>query len=318
MDLPIVVDVSGSMVYFEVQVNIGNIQFAKICGYKFLDTYEDRYPFWPNGAFDGDEYGLGNWKITLQGWTEDGVYISLVQFTDNEDNIGWYCFDRLLPGMYWVNETMMKGYYATRPISNLVMVYPHPQGPVCIRIDFGNLIPSPDPEMNFILKAGWNLWSVPMKVNGLTAKGLLDAIGPSGLMVVKLDKATGKYVSWVRGDENIPSLAGNNFAIVLGSGYYVWANAATNFALLGILAPTTDSPLAAGWNIVGYNTLEPMYASELLSKAKGTNAWLIVEYDSSAGKYVSYVKGDPAKFDFLVTPGRAYYVWADGLGVIDF
>jgi uncharacterized repeat protein (TIGR01451 family) len=318
MDLPIVVDVSGSMVYFEIQVDIGNIRFAKICGYKFLDTYEDRYPFWPNGAFDGDEYGLGNWKITLQGWTEDGVYISLVQFTDNEDNIGWYCFDRLLPGMYWVNETLLRGYYATKPISNLVMVYPHPMGPVSIRIDFGNMIPSPDPEMNFILKAGWNLWSVPMKVTGLTAKGLLDAIGPSGLMVVKLDKVTGKYVSWVRGDENIPSLAGNNFAIVLGSGYYVWANGATNFKLLGILAPTTDSPLAAGWNMVGYNTLEPMHASEMLSKAKGTNAWIIVEYDSSAAKYVSYVKGDPAKYDFLVTPGRAYYVWADGVGAIDF
>jgi hypothetical protein len=186
-------------------------------------------------------------------------------------------------------------------------------GPVCIRIDFGNMIPSPDPEMNFVLKAGWNLWSVPMKVDGLTAKGLLDAIGPNGLYVVKLDKATGKYLSFVKGDP-----ATLDFAITLGSGYYVWASAPVSFTLLGVLAPTTDSPLAAGWNIVGYNTLEPMYASELLSKAKGTDAWLIVEYDSSTGKYASYVKGDPAKFDFLVTPGRAYYVWANGLGVLDF
>jgi protocatechuate 3,4-dioxygenase beta subunit len=316
--LPIVVDVSGSMVYFEVRIDIGNIRFAKICGYKFLDTYEDQYPFWPNGAFDPDEYGLGNWKITLQGWTEGGEYISLVQFTDNEHDIGWYCFERLLPGTYWVNETLLKGYYATKPISNLVMVYPHPMGPVCIRIDFGNMIPSPDPEVNFVLKAGWNLWSAPMKVNGLTAKGLLDAIGPSGFMVVKLDKATGKYISWVSGDEANPSCVGNNFDIVLGSGYYVYANTPVNFKLVGVLASTTDSPLAAGWNMVGYNTLEPMYASELLSKATGTDAWLIVEYDSSAGKYVSYVKGDPAKFDFLVTPGRAYYVWANGLGAINF
>jgi hypothetical protein len=191
-------------------------------------------------------------------------------------------------------------------------------GPVCIRIDFGNMIPSPDPQMNFMLHAGWNLWSAPMKVTGLNAKGLLDAIGSNGLIVVKLDKATGKYVSWVRGDENIPSLAGNNFAIALGSGYYVWASVPTTFQLMGVLAPTTDSSLAAGWNIVGYSTLEPMYASEMLAKAKGTNAWIIVEYDTSSAKYTSYVKGDPAKFDFLVTPGRAYYVWADGVGVIDF
>jgi hypothetical protein len=108
-DLPVVIDASGAMSEWQASFNIGNIRFAKICGYKFLDTYEDAYPFWPNGVFDPDEYGLGNWRITLQGRTDGGELVSLVQFTDNEDNIGWYCFDRLLPGMYWVNETLLKG-----------------------------------------------------------------------------------------------------------------------------------------------------------------------------------------------------------------
>jgi serine-aspartate repeat-containing protein C/D/E len=309
--LPLVIDVSGMMVYFGIEVDIGNIQFGKICGYKFLDTYEDRYPFWPNGIFDPDEFGLGNWKITLQGRTDDGQLVDRVAFTDNEANIGWYCFDQLLPGRYWVNETLLVGYYATRPIANLVIIPAHPMGPVCIRIDFGNLIPSPDPQMNFVLKAGWNMWSAPIKVNGLTAKSLLNAIGSSGLMVVKLNKTSGKYEGYVTGDP-----VKFNFPILQGQGYYIWATAGTSFVLTGLLTPPTSVELKAGWNIIGYSQLKPTMASEVMKKVSGTSPLIIVSLDTNTGKYKGYVTGDPAKFDFLVTPGKAYFIWVDGAGVL--
>jgi hypothetical protein len=249
--------------------------------------------------------------------THDGVHVHEVQYTDNNDKSGWYCFDKLLPGVYTVSETLLKGYYATRPISVTVVVYPFPDGLYCQRIDFGNLIPSPDPQMNFVLKKGWNLWSVPMvvKIDGvpLTAKSLLAAIGGNGVVVTRLDRATGIYQSYVKG------MTSGDFAITMGTGYYVWCGAPTVFKLEGELMPTVDSPLVKGWNIIGYNTLEPMKASALLSKAVGTNAWIIVEFDSDTGKYQTYVKGYGDKFpDFNVTPGRAYYVYADGPGAIDF
>jgi hypothetical protein len=318
--LPITIDVSGSMVWFSVHADVGNIRYAKICGYKFLDTYETQWPYWPNGVFDEDEYGLGNWEITLDGYTDDGVHVHEVQFTDNDDHLGWYCFDHLLPGTYTVSEKLLNGYYATRPISVTVVVYPFPWGMVCQRIDFGNLIPAPDPEMNFVLKQGWNLWSVPMKVTvkgpdglwvSLSAKTLLSAIGPNGMIVTKLD--AGKYLSYVSGDKPM-----YDFDIKMGTGYYVWCSAKTVFKLNGTLAPNVDSPVSKGWNIIGYNKLEPMMASELLKKATGTNAWIVVEYDSATGKYQSYVSGDNLRYDFQLTSGRAYYVWADGLGAIDF
>jgi hypothetical protein len=207
----------------------------------------------------------------------------------------------------------LKGYYATRPISVTVMIYPFPNGMQCQRIDFGNLIPAPDPQMNFVLKKGWNLWSVPMKVEGLKASGLLSAIGANGMVVTKLDRATGSYQSFfiVQGRPSGP-----DFSIDMGTGYYIWCSAPTVFQLMGELSPTTDSPLAKGWNIVGYNTLEPMMASELLAKAVGSNAIIIAAYNSDTGRYQSYYGNE--KFDFLVTPGHAYYIWADGLGAIDF
>jgi hypothetical protein len=314
-ELPVTVDVSGSTVGFDERVNIGNMQFATIWGYKFLDTYEASYPFWPNGLFDEDEYGLGNWMITLQGRDINGDLVSMVMYTQNDgdpEDIGLYAFTGLLPGMYWVNETMMWGYYATRPVANLVMVYPFPMGPVVIRIDFGNLLPSVDPELNFLLHAGWNLWSSPLVVDGgLTAKSLLAAIGPAGVMVTKLDTVSQTWKSYVVGDPDK-----FDFPVVLGQGYYVWASYNTVFKLKGDLVLDSTTPLAAGWNIMGYNSLEPIMASDALNMVDGTTAWMITYLDSETGKYVSYVKGDPAKFDFVVTPGRAYFIWVEGPGSV--
>jgi hypothetical protein len=38
--------------------------------------------------------------------------------------------------------------------------------------------------------------------------------------------------------------------------------------------------------------------------------------DPETGKYNSYIKGGPARYDFTVTPGRAYFMWADGSGAV--
>ncbi len=177
--MPVHISVAGAMVYFDIWVNIGNVRYATVFGWKFLDTYGDYYPYWPNGLFDDDEYGLGNWEITLQGWTTTGVYVDRVEYTDNYDNIGYYEFDELLPGTYWVNETLQYGFYATRPICTMSMIYPFPMGPVQIRIDFGNMLPTPDPEIKFVLDAGVNLWSSPLVIaGGLSASGLATAVGP--------------------------------------------------------------------------------------------------------------------------------------------
>ncbi|MBN1677609.1 MAG: hypothetical protein JW880_03640 [Candidatus Thermoplasmatota archaeon] len=309
-ELPVEIDVSGAMEEFVRQVNIGNIQYAIIWGYKFLDTYEDSYPFWPNGLFDCDEYGLGNWEITLEGRDINGNLVSMVQYTDNMLDVGFYAFTNLLPGTYWVNETLMWGYYATRPVANLVMVYPFPMGPVMIRIDFGNLLPSVDPELNFALYSGWNLWSTPLKVEGgLTAKSLLEAIGLTGVMVTKLNTTSQKWESYVA-DDRIEM----DFPIELGVGYYVWVSSDTVFKLKGDLMLDATAPLVAGWNIMGYNSLEPIMASEALDMVSGTTAWMITYLDAENGKYLSYVKGDRAEFDFVITPGRAYFIWVEGPG----
>jgi hypothetical protein len=310
---PQVVDTSGTLETFDKVVDIGNVRFATIWGYKFLDTYCQNYPFWPNGVFDPWEIGIGNWRITLQGYTDTGVRVDLVMFTDNTGDIGHYAFTHVLPGTYWINETRQNGWASTTPFAVLIQVYAFPAGPVVIRRDFGNLLPSADPTVPFVLEKGWNLWSSPLMVSGLTAKGLLSAIGPNGKAVTRLDASAGKYNSYVSGYDD-----SYDFPIVLGQGYYVYAKQKTSFTLTGEFLETSSAPLAKGWNIVGYDKLQPMKASQLLASVTGSHAKAVTYLDAATGTYHSYVKGYSAAYDFTMTQGRSYFLWVDGAGTLNF
>ncbi|UCE45947.1 MAG: hypothetical protein JSU93_03525, partial [Methanobacteriota archaeon] len=302
--LPVLLDFSGAMEYFEATVYIGNVRYAKVFGYKFHDMIPDYYPYWPNGIFDEGEYGLEDWKITLEGWTNTGVYVSMVYYTDA---CGYYEFTELLPGTYWVNETLLWGWYASTPIANMIEIHPYPQGTVIFRIDFGNVLPEPDPEIPFYLTEGWNLWSTPIVVDGLTASSLLDAIGPNGLVVTMLDIEQGKYKSYVAG----MSLE-RDFPVVTGIGYFVYVTADTAFTLKGTFESQPKTSLLSGWNFIGYSSLRPIMASELLDKVEGSYGLVLTYYNEDEGKYESYIAGSSPERDFLVSSGNAYYIWVSG------
>ncbi len=287
---PVHISVTGSMVYFEVRVDIGNVRYATVYGYKFLDTYQDFYPYWPNGEFDEVEDGLGNWEITLQGRTNTGVLVDRVEYTDNYFDIGHYEFGEILPGTYWVNETMLEHFYATRPISNMIVIYPFPYGQVSMRIDFGNLIPELDPEMNFVLKKGVNLWSSPLEIpGGLMASDLATAIGPTALKISRYDTVTKTYRSFLPGI-NLPDGA-YDFPILVGVGYFVVTSADTAFVLEGDLTANAVVSLAGGVNILGYTELTAMSASELAASITGAKVYKISYYDPVAKVYRSFLPG---------------------------
>jgi hypothetical protein len=311
--LPVIVDVSGAQVPFEVVVNIGNIRLAEVHGHKFLDRYGNGPFGGPNGIFDVGESGIGNWEITLQGRTDTGVLVNEVRLTDNIGDIGFYEFTGLMPGRYWVNETLLVGFYATTPIANLIIVPSFPQGPFSFTINFGNTIPAPDPQIPFELNKGWNLWSMPIVVDGLTAKDLLKAIGSNGQAVTKLDKAADKYVSYVSGYADA-----YNFPIVTGQGYYVYVKDTVSFTLKGVLTGAGSIPVSKGWNIVGYNNIESTTASGLLNSVSGTTGKAVSWLDGQTKTYHSYVKGYSSAYDFAISPGRAYFLYVDGAGTLSF
>lgn len=313
--------------------DIGNMRWAKVEGYKFLDTYDgpdnnqDGCPDnWPNGIFDSavlgignkDEYGIGDWRINLAMW--DGSSWVTVGHTWTKKGIvnpalrGWYDFCHLLPGQYklWEQDRSRCGWVPTTPYEVQFVVPAHPWGnPVVIRVDFGNIMPTADPEIPFVLASGWNMWSVPFTVSGLTAKGLLNLIGSDARTVSMLDPTTATYKSYVRGAPDR-----YDFPILQGHGYYIYATNAVEFALVGEFVDSSQVPLVKGWNLIGFDQMQPVMASKLLTMVTGCNARTISVYDSDSGQYKSYVKGAPARYDLNVVPGVGYLLYVDGPGML--
>ncbi|HEX9907357.1 MAG TPA: SdrD B-like domain-containing protein [Thermoplasmata archaeon] len=324
--LPIEVDVhefTNEFIYDE-GTDIGNIRYGKVWGYKFLDTYQDRWPFWPNGKFDDDEIGLGSWHMTLEGWTYMGEYIQLSTDTSNalspgDPPVGYYEFGSLLPGTYWVNETKQRYWVATTPWSVVIDIVPFTWGQVVFRQDFGNILPTPDPELRFVLKSGANLWSSPLKMTSpLKASQLAAKIGPSFVKVSRFDTTLSKYQAFALIPGTTTPIPGSvDFEVKQGEGYFVMVSGDSAFTLIGDLVPNTSVTLGKGTNIVGYNKLTPMKASELASLVSGTTVTKISYFDPVAKKYRAYSPILPINLrgeDFTVTEGRAYFVMTSSTG----
>jgi len=100
-----------------------------------------------------------------------------------------------------------------------------------------------------------------------------------------------------------------DFVIEYGKGYYIVTKAPTYFTLTGDLQPTSTHALAKGWNMIGYDKLAPMKASELISHISGCKVYKVSYLDTATGKYYAYIPGISSDaLDFTVTPGRAYFV----------
>jgi hypothetical protein len=293
--------------------DIGNMRWAKVVGYKFMDTYggteEDLE--WPNGVMDPDESGIPYWPIYYMPW---GSCDWDVVLTSGYAPIGWYEITNLLPGKYVVYEDPL-GWVETTPNPVVVTIPYFPWGdPIVIRLDFGNVEPLLDPKLAFELQPGWNMWSMPLKiVPGLTAKSLLSAIGPAGLIVSKLDAAAGLYSSYISGWDD-----SYDFPIVPGVGYFIYAMEHASFTLEGDQAGSSQVALSTGWNLVGWNKLTTGKASDLLGMITGCNGYIVSYLDSRTGIYYSYVAGWSAEYDFTVVYGQAYFIWVDGPGALVF
>ena len=305
----------------KIHQDIGNMRLAKVWGYKFLDEYggtqED--PVYPDGVFDqNNEGGLPSWPIhwKLVGGIEVDPSPVLTEVDDDQtggDETGLYEI-WLVPGDYevWEDEEFLNTWEATTPWKVWITIPAHPWGtPVIKRIDFGNTHPLSDPKVPFVLQPGWNLWSSPVRVHGLTAGGLLEAIGPAGLLVTGLDEGSAKYYSYMADWD-----ASYDFPIVAGDGYYIYVTERVYFTLSGDLIGPSQVELKAGWNIVGYSRLTTTKASALLDMVSGCDALLVTGLDGKDARYYSYMDGWDSAYDFTLSAGQAFFIWVDGPGTL--
>ncbi len=117
----------------------GNVEYGSIDGWKFLDWDMD-------GTKDGNEPGIAGWEITIEGWLNDGdAMLPLLSFagcthigpiTIETDADGYWSFDGLLPGYYFVSEELLDGWFHTTPASVSLLVC---SGTDIVDIKFGNV-----------------------------------------------------------------------------------------------------------------------------------------------------------------------------------
>jgi uncharacterized repeat protein (TIGR01451 family) len=106
----------------------GNTRMGSIDGYKILDTDGD-------GTLTRQDERLAGWEINL--WTGDeNAPLDKIQ-TKTTDDDGYYKFENLLPGIYWLNENQKEGWTQTAG--------PEVRGPLIIQVgtdlhgnNFGN------------------------------------------------------------------------------------------------------------------------------------------------------------------------------------
>jgi hypothetical protein len=306
-----------------VRIDIGNIRTSSVEGFKFEDQYGPNGEL-PNMVKDAGEWGIGNWHITLEGRMVNGTYVFMEAWTRNDgcllNEVGFYGFTMLLPGTYWLNESVVEqGWVPTTPSSLRITVPAYSVGPPFkMVINFGNTHPE-DPELNFVLRKGTNLWSSPLQMGvSLKASELASIVGPNCLSIKTYNN--GKYYTYK------PGVSGpaEDFEISYGVGYYIVVKGFTTFRLSGNLVSGSQTTLVKGTNIIGFDELKPIMASQFVNQdptagpvyVHGATV-LLIKYLGSDGKYYTYKPGvsGPAQ-DFILTQGRAYFLVLDSPGTI--
>lgn len=84
--------------------NFGNTRMGSIDGYKLEDTNGD-------GVLTRQDARLKGWEINLWNGDENGPIDKINTKTTDEN--GYYKFDNLLPGIYWLNENQKEGWTQT-------------------------------------------------------------------------------------------------------------------------------------------------------------------------------------------------------------
>ena len=166
-------------------------------------------------------------------------------------------------------------------------------------------------EVEIPLQIGWNHISLPVDpVTSYTAEGVCDEINSQGGNVAEIDRW---YASgW---DGHICGLPFNDFAIELGSDYFIKSNTVSTWTIEGYEVTTPISlGLDIGWNSIGIPHTNAYTAQSLCDEINDQcGADTAVEVDRwYASGWDGHVCGLPFN-DFAIEIGKGYFVKASGV-----
>jgi len=163
-------------------------------------------------------------------------------------------------------------------------------------------------EYNFTIDfaAGYNMITIPVNDTSVTnASTLMDKIGANCQEILKWDKATQQWKSYITG---MPSVF--DFDIEGGEGCFVRMSSPATVIFMGAgwESPFTIS-LVTGYDMIGIpvNDTSVTNASTLMDKI-GANCQEILKWDKATQAWKSYISGMPSIFDFDIEGGEGSFV----------
>jgi predicted MPP superfamily phosphohydrolase len=152
------------------------------------------------------------------------------------------------------------------------------------------------------LHTGWNLISLPLTPEDAAILNVLSPVADNWNSVWSYEGG-----NWKRYDLTGPDFLNSLTIMEPGKGYWLHMNSDDTLSITGSEPRVKSIPLSAGWNLVGYNSLNSMPTTEAMSSVEGN--WNSV-WSYEAGRWKRYDLTGP---DFLnsltiMEPGKGYWL----------
>jgi parallel beta-helix repeat protein len=183
-----------------------------------------------------------------------------------------------LGGNYWSNHVVADYYCGPGqdiPGGDGICDSAYLNGP-SLRDNYPLMAPWGLKHFNISLQAGWNLISIPLRMEDYSIPYVLDSIYGKWDSVKYYDSedVNRPWKSYKTG-----GMVNNIENIYPHMGIWIHTTEACQFTIPGHLMGSTGRILRTGWNLVGYPTLSPLSAYDTLS---GTGADIISVYQSAS------------------------------------
>ena len=172
--------------------------------------------------------------------------------------------------------------------------------------DTASTLPASGTTLN--LYTGWNLISLPLMPEDTSITSLLSSINGNYSIVWEYS-ASDTADHWKKYDPATPF--GNDLTTMEpGKGYWIMMNSDDILNISGMMPEPTDIELWSGWNLIGYNSLNPQTITGALSSISG-NYSIVWAYDASdtADHWKKYDPLAPFGNDLeIMEPGKGYWI----------
>lgn len=180
---------------------------------------------------------------------------------------------RGLSGRHTIEVSARHSYGAWASSSHQITSYFAPMVPERVCTGCGNT----ETSIDIPLSAGWNLVSIPFAPSSnVLAEVLAPIAGQHGVLYAY--DAMNIKAPWKRYVPEAPTVL-NDFTVVNErQGWWIQAARSVTLSIRGTPVASTEIPLAAGWNLVGYPKQSPQAIAEALASIGG-NYEFVYGYD---------------------------------------